>query len=532
MGSPTRGKRRSILSPKRSRERRPRLSPEVLAARGHAPVSINIDSMAHGGDGVGRHQGRVCFVPGALVGDRWSVTAPPENRKKFWRPKDARLATPSTLRVAARCPHRPACGGCPWHELDADSAAAAKAANVASALQRIAGFEVHEIPSLLPKTQQWQSPGLALPIARPVPAQGWRLRARFAVKQVGKKTWAGFRQQASHRIVELDSCLMLHPALAAASAQVLRVMRENNWPSGQLYMSVGLLPKVQVAASFVLESPKLPPEKGQARHRRRPTLAAKPPAAAAGVLKGEQLEAMLAQLQGCDLQGVEIIAQGPAGFKVLDQAGDLTLQGVIGAGGDADAAVEGLIARHDPLSFTQAALGGNAAILASVRQVLSTIAARAGAAAGADEQGKTLELHAGAGNLSLQLAAHGWHVDAVENGPRSLLHLQNNVVHLDNKVRVVDADAEQVDALLPQLAGPFDLLVLDPPRSGYRPLDDLVKVFKFKDIIYVSCDPASLARDLTGPLAQGYRLAALQVIEMMPGSWHVETVVHLIREAG
>lgn len=161
-------------------------------------IELDVTALAAGGDGVGRDaSGRVTFVPRAAPGDR--VRARIVHRtSSFARAELTELVAAGPARVEPPCPHfARRCGGCQWQHVARGEQLAAKQALVAGALRKLAGLRVH-------------------PIGDPAPALGWRRRARFHVER-GR---AGLYELGGHRVVAIDRCPQLEPALADAYAVV------------------------------------------------------------------------------------------------------------------------------------------------------------------------------------------------------------------------------------------------------------------------------------------------------------------------
>jgi len=464
----------------RGAKHRPRPRP---AARTPPPTpfaggDFNIDSLAHGGAGVGRCDGRVLFVPGAVPGDRIRAT------EVSWRGGGAygqvvqfELASASPLRRPAQCPHRPRCGGCPWHEIDPATRAQAKIEDAISQLQRIAHLDAVAAPRILdPSTvARWGRAGHS--IVRVDPDWGYRLRARLHVGRTGDRVCAGYLEQGSHVIVDVERCGLLLPVLGEPTSRALELARSHAWPTGQLHVAVGVQP-LATGAAFIAE--RVGPLDQVAR----------------------------------DLQS--------AGFDLVEVAdGDATIRG--GADPVAAEALRGVVApevaggpfAHGTRTFVQAHAAGNRQLVDAVVRCTTELG-----------PGTVLELHAGAGNFTLPLARSGAHVRAVEFDERAVEFLRNNLdqAGLRAAVEVVAGDARAVAQTVDAAFGPIDLLVLDPPRTGYKELEVLVSTTVPKRIIYCSCDATTLARDGRGLTDLGYRLARFDAIDMMPNGWHAELV--------
>jgi 23S rRNA (uracil1939-C5)-methyltransferase len=156
-----------------------------------------------------------------------------------------------------------------------------------------------------------------------------------------------------------------------------------------------------------------------------------------------------------------------------------------------------------PWDFAQASAAGNAALVAITREALGR------------GPGRLVELYAGAGNLTRVLVADGWDVTAsdVAAPPRELAGARFEV--------------GPAAAVVAALRGPVDALVLDPPRTGAA--DALAGIVELapRVIVYVSCDPATLARDASRLVAAGYRAERAWPVDLMPQTAHVEVVLRL-----
>ena len=154
-----------------------------------------------------------------------------------------------------------------------------------------------------------------------------------------------------------------------------------------------------------------------------------------------------------------------------------------------------------PLDFAQASAAGNAALVARVASALGP------------GPGRALELHAGAGNFTRALRAAGWDVTPSDAVAHDLPGLE----------------AGTASDVLARLPGPFDAIVLDPPRTGAAEATDGIARHAPRAIVYISCDPATLGRDAGRLVAAGYRAERAWPIDVMPQTAHVEVVLRLTR---
>ncbi len=392
-------------------------SPDPAAALAPAPaVVLDITTLAAGGDGVGRDAGgRVTFVPRAAPGDRIRARIV-HATSSFARAELAELLAPGPARVEPPCPHfTRRCGGCQWQHVARAEQLAAKQAIVAGALRKLAGVRLH-------------------PIADPGPALGWRRRARFHVER-GR---AGLYELGSTRVLPIDHCPQLEPALDAAYAVVAAATP----PDGELALVIAHDGRIAVATER--------PWRGAARVIGR--------AGIVGVLAGAE----------------------PHGDVVIELEPGLW-------GG--------------PRDFAQASRTGNAAVIAQARAALGP------------GPGRLLELYAGAGNFTRGFIADGWEVVASDAAAPAALP--------------PGFHAGPAHEVLARLAGPWDAIALDPPRSGAAEAIDGILRAAPRTIVYVACDTATLARD-AARLA-GYRATDAWPIDVMPQTAHVEVVVRLQR---
>ncbi|MBN1202701.1 MAG: 23S rRNA (uracil(1939)-C(5))-methyltransferase RlmD [Anaerolineae bacterium] len=137
-----------------------------------------------------------------------------------------------------------------------------------------------------------------------------------------------------------------------------------------------------------------------------------------------------------------------------------------------------------------------------------------------------LDLYAGVGLFTAFIAEQAALVTSIESYPPAVTDADTNLADLDN----VDLVEGSVEAVLPDLQGPYDAAVLDPPRSGIKPYAlDALDALGPRTIVYVSCEPSTLARDAKRLNKKGYRLIDVQPVDMFPQTYHIECVAHFAR---
>ncbi len=456
-------------------------------------TELEIDDLAPGGEGVGRSGGRTVFVPFTAPGDRVVVEVPAGEGPTHGvlvsvrSSGGARVAPPcrhfgdpaATAPAAAGPPLAPgearpppatpapdtACGGCEWLHVRYEVQLATKARGFAETLRRIGRIDA-------------EASGLRPILPSPSPLR-YRARAKFHLDRASARLV--FFRRRSHAPVRLEECHLLAPGLDALRAAV-----------GPALVEARLAPR-EVALEWSEEegrgSALLFLEPGAATRTRAEALLAAVPALAGVVLRGED---------------------GPAavvGAPVLRLA---RVPGLPAAGWQ----------RSRPDVFQQANRAANALLVEAALALLRP------------EGEDVLELHCGAGNFTAPLAARARAVAAVEvQGPA--LDLAREDLARAANVRFFAGDALKLALALARERGAaarrFGAVLLDPPREGAKGIGPALRELGAGRAVYVSCDPATLARDVRACVDAGYRVTAIQPVDMFPQTHHVEGVVLLER---
>lgn len=436
---------------------------------------VAVSRLAAGGDGVARHEGQALFVPGGLPGDRVRVRLlPPRGRRAEGRLLE--VLDPSPDRVAPPCPYAGTCGGCPWLALDPAAQRRARADLVREALARIGRLEVPD----------------ALPVVAGDPAGlGYRSRIEVALGPLGEggRRAVGFRAAGSHDVVDVAACAVARRPVNAALAHLRAAAAAGRVPPpvAEVEIAVGDDPGRVVATVRLAEAL---PSKAAARLADRLVEALE---GLAGLRVEPPARAVRAQAVERGETALHVAVPGPGGRL-------LSLE--VPAGG-----------------FMQANPAVNARL---VEAVVAAVAPRPGA--------RVLDLYCGAGNFALPIAAAGAAVLGLETAGRAVEAARRSAERLG----IVSARFRQVPVeeglAWAAREGAPDAVVLDPPRMGAGPaVVDRLLALGPPRVVYVSCDPATLARDLARLAGGGYGVAALTVFDMFPQTPHVETLAVLVR---
>jgi 23S rRNA (uracil1939-C5)-methyltransferase len=415
------------------------------------------------------HGGKTVFVAGALTGERIRF----RRTRRHRRHDDGELLEvlePSDLRVKPRCAHFGVCGGCALQHLAPAAQLAAKETELRDNLTRVARV----------------SPDSWLP-ALAGPVWGYRRRARLGVKYVRRKgtVVVGFRERAAPYVAQLNSCEVLAPQAAGLIAPLALLptrlsIREQ-------------LPQIEVAVAdngvaLVLRVLQRPSEEDVAL------------LTAFGAAHAVRL-----YLQPAGLDSVHEL--GPPGepLRYALSAPALQLQ-------------------FTPTDFIQVNAVVNEALVARAIELLDLTAASL-----------VLDLFCGLGNFTLALARSAARAVGVEGDAGLVERARANARHngITNAAFHVANLAAAPDTALPWMRGPYTHVLLDPPRTGAREVLAGVAGLAPQRVLYISCHPGSLARDV-GLLVHehGYTLAAAGVVDMFPHTTHVESLALLTADRG
>jgi len=398
-----------------------------------------VSGMAHGGDALARHEGKVIFIPYVLPGEEVVVELT-EERASYSRARLVEVLTPSPDRVEPRCLHYGTCGGCQWQHIAYERQSALREEVLRSQLKRIA-----HLPSVLVR------PTLAAP-----DPWWYRNHVQLHLEKQGK---LGFMGTDGRSVIPITECHIMHALL---------------WDT-----FVGL----------EIDFPEL--ERVSLR---------------AGIATGEQLVV----LESVGAQAPAIEVDVPISCVLL--LGDDTPVTYVGNSYVTER-IGSRSLRVSATSFFQANTSQTERLVRTVEEYL-------------DPQGREclLDLYCGVGTLGLALAGRVSEVIGIDSNEAAIADAKFNAEGMTN-VTFLEGSAEQV---LPSIEQPIDLVILDPPRQGAsKECLAALTTLSVPRIIYVSCDPATLARDV-GSLGQsGYQLVEVQPVDMFPQTYHVETVALL-----
>lgn len=400
-------------------------------------MNIEITDLDLEGRGVGRADGLAVFVPGLLPGERAEITIE-QRQKRFAIGASRKLLRPSPLRVAPACPIYEHCGGCSWQHIDSSQQLALKEKIWLEQLRRIGKCQ----------------PELVLP---PVDGPHWHYRRRANLHWDGRQL--GFRGRRSHRVVPLQQCLTLDPALNAIIPALTELCRANGRAVQSVHLAAGA--HLNVAQLEVRNWLKALPRWAGWQIRQR---------------CGRQLRSFPEKAP-------------PLSYLLPELALEINFA---------------------PEDFTQINGAINRQLVQLVLQELQV------------EKGeKVLDLFCGLGNFSLPLARAGAQVLAIEGVKEMVQKGQLNAQA--NKLALEFRAADLGKTINWQPLDGFKKWLIDPPRAGAKELLTAMPL-RPRRLVYVSCNPSTLARDAAILLAKGYRFESGRLLNMFAQTAHVESL--------
>lgn len=442
--------------------------------------TAQITGYASDGAGVCRICGRAVFVKNAIPGEIWDVKILKVTASAVYG-RGETCHAPSPARQEPPCPVYRKCGGCSLQHMTYEEELRMKLGRVNDALEHIGGLDFR-ISEILGAEQP----------------EHYRNKAIYAVADINGRAQKGFYRSSTHELVPVERCLLQSELADRAAETVCSWMNENHFPA---YSEIT--------------------GKGTVRHiftrvAKNTNYAVLCIVTARGF--GSLTEDLVQTLRSAcsELTGIVLCVNKQKGNVVLD--GDFhTLWGKA----EMEDLLCGLRFEIAPQAFYQ--------IHPAQAERLYQRAVEY-AVVSPDDQ--VLDLYCGAGTITLCLAQRAGHVIGAEIVPEAIENAKQNA--MNNRVHNAEflcADAGAAAETLARRGLKPDCITVDPPRKGLsaQAIEAIVSMSPDR-IVYVSCDPGTLARDLKHFCANGYELTAGTAVDMFPHTPHVETIVLLQRE--
>ena len=441
------------------------------------PLQVSIETATIDGSGVARVDGQVVFVPGALPGERCSVRIAHVGRSAVFA-QLLSVLTPSVHRVEPDCPYFPRCGGCALRHMDYEQELALKQTHVQSCLTRIGGQTIS-----------------ALPITGAAQTDGYRNKVQFPVQEQDGRPVAGFFSGKTHRVIPVRHCRIQPDCADAIRGAVLAWMEQYHIRAYDEQTHTGYIRHIyirfgaesgQILVCIVANCAQLP--------------------------KKKQLVAALLAAE----PGITTIVFTPNTKKGNTVLGT-EFHPLYGDGTITDTLC-GLQFRLSAPAFYQVNHAQAERLYEKAVQL-----------AGLTGNETVLDLYCGTGTITLCLARHAKKAIGVEIVPQAIEDAKFNAAQngMEN-AEFFCMDAGQAAKMLVDRRTRPDVIVVDPPRKGVSAdVIEAISAMAPQRVVYVSCDPATLARDLKLLTAAGYTLQTAEAFDLFPRCAHMETVVLL-----
>lgn len=444
---------------------------QTSSQQNQSNFNLEIVDVAFGGKGVGKVEGKTWFVEGAVPGDVL-VVSPISDNGRYGDAAPRSVLHKSPLRTQIpQCPHHLSCGGCQWQEIPYDEQLNWKKKFVESALKRIGKLEQDVAVDVLPSGDTY----------------GYRNRILVRVHLIPQEEGhcpqvkLGYFARGSRNLVPIQNCAI---ASAAINNFLERFFNLSFLPSKNLCtfrMEIQELPIIEGVRDFSQVMVTVYPSEGQPENFRSVV----------------ELIQKIPEVSWCDL----VFRTKEASFKVYDKQDSVTYV-------------------TKPGLFQQVNLRHNHTLRNLVKEWVLT-----------KKPQSVLDLFCGSANLSLSLIDSLSYLEGLELSRESILcakfNLSQNQIS-DEKACYLAGDGEKHLWKCARNNEKFDLVILDPPRQGFFKGVVPLKMVEPQWILYVSCDPSTLARDLSYLCRNGdYRIEKIVALDFFPHTYHIETVVML-----
>lgn len=445
-------------------------------------IELTITGLGSSGEGVGKLNGFTFFVPGALPGERVQAQISLV-KKNYGQAQLKKVLVPSPDRVKPPCPVYEQCGGCQLQHLSYEAQLILKRQTVVDALERIGHCKNLVVEETLASPEAWH----------------YRNKMQVPAAQGRNHTLhIGCFAQGTHRVIDVKDCLIQQQANNKMAAVVRQWMETYKIPALEEDARTGIVRHImgrvgvrtgEVMAVLVTNQPMVPHLKDLVKALR------------------ENVPGFTTLVQNLNTRHTNVILglknkviYGPG--VIHDKLGDFTFT-------------------ISPLSFFQ--------VNTLQAQQLYETALKFAALTGKEN---VIDAYCGTGTITLFLAQKAKRTLGIEIVPAAIRDAKQNAK--DNHITNADFICADAAKELPELVrdgNKADVIVLDPPRAGceQRVLDAIAKV-KPRRLVYVSCNPASLARDVAILHGTGFVLRKVQPVDMFPHTSHVETVVLMSRK--
>lgn len=417
-------------------------------------MQIEIESLAFGGAGMTKKDGKVFFVREGLPKDILEIKII-KDKGSYAEAVISKIIRPSPDRVEPNCSVFKLCGGCQLQNLNYSSQLREKEHILKETLGRLGGFHDVLVEPITPSPKEFR-------FRNKVTLSAWFYKGKWHI---------GYNQKGTNRKVPIESCPISNEIVDKTITRISSVLSSISDPHFPL-------DKIHISSNDVRSQTTLVPV-----HNR----------------KGDTLKTLHKHLKRHkETENVSIAGIGEIDFEF---------------------SVLGNKFITAPSAFTQVNSDINESLIKTVLEWAEL-----------DNKTTVLDLYSGIGNFSIPLAQEAGEVLGVEISKNSVKFAkQNAALNSINNLVFQNASSEDSVQILNEEEEKFDLVVLDPPREGAKDVIEGLAGLSPEKVIYVSCDPATLARDLKKLCELGYKVLKVRPFDMFPQTFHIESVSLLVK---
>jgi len=451
-------------------------------------IELNIDSLAFGGQGIGRINGYVVFVKGGIPGDRLTVRIY-KTKKDYAEASVVEVIDPSPDRVQAPCPYSGYCGGCQWQHLDYKKQLLYKKSHVKESLSRIGGLDRVSVHDVLPaeKTFAYRNK-----MEFSFSDRRWFLPHQMDDREKKRGFALGLHVPGTYqKIIDIETCLLQHPSGNQILKDVRKYVRESRIPVYGLKSHEGFWRFLTLRYSVAFDEWMV----------NLITFEASP-----------EVVKPLADILSARTERIRTVVNNVSrrkasiavGEREIVLSGDGCLQDKIG-----------------PFTFRISANSFFQTNSLAAHKLYDTVADYS-ELSGIDT---ILDLYCGTGTIPIFLSNRAHNILGIEINESAVLDARRNCI--DNEVDNCSFICGDIGEEIVNIRRRPDILIMDPPRAGMhkKVLTHVINLAPEK-IVYISCNPVTLARDIAR-MIQCYELIEIQPVDMFPHTHHIEAVAKL-----
>ncbi|MCL6589644.1 MAG: 23S rRNA (uracil(1939)-C(5))-methyltransferase RlmD [Firmicutes bacterium] len=441
-------------------------------------VELKIDGYGHDGEGVGRFRNFTVFVPDLLQGEQALVKIT-EVKKNFARGVVRKITRTAPERIKPVCPVARDCGGCQLQHIKYEAQLLIKRQRVIDAVERIGGLKEVTVHPVLGMAHPWH----------------YRNKAQYPVGIENIAVVIGFYKKGTHQIVPVKECLLQPPLVNRLTLKIRELVEKSHIAIYDEQTGAGLLRHVLLRYGFHTGEMMVVFVTNGAKF-----------------LAGEKLARELAMLY-------------PEIKSVVQNINESRDNVILGAETKVLWGKETIVDRIGKLKFK---ISAQSFFQVNPAQT-EVLYQKAVEYAGLTGQETVLDAYSGVGSLSLFLAQNAKKVYGIEVVAEAVKNANESAAF--NEIYNAQFLLGTVEKVLPQLVKggtEFQAAVVDPPRSGCEEtVFKAMAASKIRRIVYVSCNPGTMARDLKVIEGLGYKTVEIQPVDMFPQTYHIECVARI-----